>query len=350
MFDILITLCLAGGEVCGERLLPAGLPDQAACEAAAPARMAAWATELGEGVASDARCIAQADMAAHVPPLEVTEVAPGVFVHTGQHAVPAPSNAGDLANLGFVVGAEAVAVIDAGTARGVAEGLYAAVRARTTLPIRWLVLTHMHPDHSLGAALFQEAGAKVLGHPNLAFALANRAESYTEALRRLLGERAYLGTRLIAPDETAERREIDLGGRSLLVRAYPLAHTETDLTVLDRESGTLFVGDLVFVGHTPALDGSILGWQKLLSRLADEPVERIVPGHGPAMIPWPAGLDATRDYLAAVTAEARDAIATGEPLSSASRHIGESQRANWELFDEFNQRNATAAYKELEWE
>lgn len=352
MFDIIVSLCLAAGSPCAERLLPAGFPDQAVCQAAAPERAATWAASLKTVTVKATRCIAQADLATTLGALEVQQVAPGVFVHQGMIAVPSRANRGDTANLGFVIGDRSVAVIDAGGARAVAERFYAAIRAQTTLPISHVVLTHMHPDHTLGADFFRDLGAEIVGHPNLERALANRAESYQTALKRLLGEEVYLGTRLTQPDAATETREIDLGERVLAVTARPLAHTETDVTVLDRTTGTLFVGDLVFASHTPALDGAILGWQTLLDDMAAQTnaVARIVPGHGPTTLPWPEGMQATRAYLAAITAEARAAIADGAPMSQAVKTIGESQRNNWKLFDEFNRRNATAAFQQLEWE
>ena len=80
------------------------------------------------------------------------------------------------------------------------------------------------------------------------------------------------------------------------------------------------------------------------------PAARIVPGHGPAALPWPGGSDATLGYLQALAGETRTAIRRGETMNEAIRHLGESQRGNWELFDEFNPRNASAAFQELEWE
>jgi hypothetical protein len=110
------------------------------------------------------------------------------------------------------------------------------------------------------------------------------------------------------------------------------------------------MGDLVFDRHAPAVDGSALGWIALLDRLAARPAARIVPGHGAPALPWPAGADATRAYLAGVVAEARAALAAGESLGEASRHVGADLRGDWQLFDDFNARNATAVYRELEWE
>lgn len=342
MFEIVLTACLSTASVCAERMVPAGYPTAEACIAAAPDRAATWA-QRHDLTAMDVRCSDSA------PALDVTEIAPGLFVHMGQTDVPRPGNAGDLANLAFVIGKTHVGVIDAGGSRQVAERLYGAIRRQTELPIGWVIVTHMHPDHSLGASVFQEAGAKVIGHRNLARALANRAESYATAMQRLMGAHAFLGTRIVGPDVT-DVDQIDLGDRILTITTHATAHTSTDLTVVDQATGTLFTGDLVFSGHTPALDGSILGWQAVLDAMVDRNVQRIVPGHGPAVLPWPEGAAATRAYLAALTRETRAAIAAGESMRTAIRHLGESQRAHWQLFDEFNKRNATAAYKELEWE
>lgn len=350
MFEIILTACIGLGGPCAERLIPAQFDDLEACTTQREARVEAWAAEHDDLRIVDFDCIGHDRLAARIDALPVREIADGVFVHQARHDVPTEANAGDLANLGFAIGTTSVAVIDAGGSRQVAERLYAAIRAQTPLPIESLIITHMHPDHSLGAAFFREAGAQIIGHPNLELALANRSESYLRAMERLMGATAFLGTRMVGPNETAMTR-IDLGGRALAITYVDeTAHTETDVVVLDEVTGTLFTGDLVFVGHTPALDGSILGWQEVLERLAKQEFARIVPGHGPAALDWPVGADAVRAYLRAITLETRAAIAAGEPMSRAVRHIGESQRSNWVLFDEFNQRNATASYKELEWE
>jgi len=293
-------------------------------------------------------------LAAPVPaaeaPLPVEEVAPGVFVAEGAVALVGPENRGHIANLGFVVGEDSVAVIDTGGSRAVGEALLAAVREKTDRPVRYVVNTHMHPDHIFGNAAFREPGVSFVGHHKLPRALASRGAHYIAANHPLLGDRLAAGLEIVPPSETVEgERRIDLGGRTLLLRAWPTAHTDNDLTVLDETTGTLFAGDLVFLTHVPALDGSLKGWIEASERLREVPAARVVPGHGPVSA-WPDALDPQTRYLTALATDLRRMIAEGAPLEEAARTAGATEAAKWTLFEEFNPRNATAGYAELEWE
>lgn len=150
----------------------------------------------------------------------MAEVAGGVFVHLGSIAEPGPENRGDVANLGFVVGRDSVAVIGTGSARRMGEALWRSIRARTDKPVSHVILTHMHPDHALGATPLAEAGAQVPAHADLARALADRQANHIESLHRLIGIGQALGT-AVAPVDTGvdTRVEMDLGGRVLDLRA-----------------------------------------------------------------------------------------------------------------------------------
>ena len=144
--------------------------------------------------------------------------------------------------------------------------------------------------------------------------------------------------------------ELDLGGRVLRLKAWEAAHTDNDLTVHDPASGTFFAGDLVFLGHLPTIDGSLLGWLRQMDALAGIDAARVVPGHGIAPSAWPNALEAERRYFEVLAGDLRQAIKEGTPLAEAVKTAGQSEAQNWALFDEYNGRNATAAYAELEWE
>lgn len=290
---------------------------------------------------------ARADTAA----LRMNEVAPGVFVRAGLIEDIGFENAGRIANIGFVVGEEAVAVIDTGSSRLEGEALLAAVRAATPKPVRYVINTHMHPDHVLGNAAFDGLSAIFVGHRKLPAAMQSHGEFYLKNFQRLIGDAALAGTRIVAPTMLVqETMELDLGQRVLELKAWPAAHTDNDLTVIDRKTATLFAGDLVFLQHLPVLDGSIKGWLGVMQDLPGLRADRVVPGHGPAAAKWPDALVGQQAYFARLAKDLRGMIKAGTDVAAASGTAGQSQRDNWSLFDRFNPRNATAAYTELEWE
>jgi hypothetical protein len=75
-----------------------------------------------------------------------------------------------------------------------------------------------------------------------------------------------------------------------------------------------------------------------------------VPGHGRSIAPWPGALDDEQRYLSTLARDARRFIAAGTPLARAVPAIGQSERQRWQLFDDYNARNATVAFTQLEWE
>lgn len=283
-------------------------------------------------------------------PLPVSEVAPGVFVHQGVHEDLDAGYHGDICNIGFIVGRDSVAVIDTGGSLGVGQRLREAVRHHTALPIRYVINTHVHPDHVFGNAAFLEDHPAFVGHHRLADAMERRSQAYLRNNAAWLGADAA-GSVLVRPTTAvAASLELDLGERVLRLTAHPVAHTHTDLTVLDMATATLWSGDLLFVERTPSLDGDLKGWLEVIGRLAAEPVTAVVPGHGPFTRDWKAALAAERRYLEALLHDVRDSIRRRESMEHAMTTAAAAERERWVLFDRVNRRNVNVLYPVLEWE
>jgi len=285
------------------------------------------------------------------PSFSVQQVADGDYVHFGLVALTSPQNAGDIANLGIIVGKDAVAIVDTGGSVGVGQSLVAAVRSLTDKPIRYVINTHDHPDHFFGNAAMP-AGTTFVGHHNLPTELARRGPYYLHSYREQLGPAAIEAVKIIAPTLLVDTEaQLDLGGRKLRLIAWsPAAHTDCDLTVLDETTGVLFAGDLVFLQHLPVVDGSVTGWLSVIARLEKLPARVVVPGHGQEIAPWPQALDDERRYLTVLARDTRREIMQGTPLERAIGKIANSEGDRWQLFDDYNPRNATAAFSELEWQ
>nr|WP_314626045.1 quinoprotein relay system zinc metallohydrolase 2 [uncultured Noviherbaspirillum sp.] len=283
--------------------------------------------------------------------LPVQQLAPGLFVHQGVDEEMTPANAGAIANIGFIVGRRCVAVIDTGGSLENGQRLRLAIRQKTSLPVCYVINTHVHPDHVLGNAAFLADKPAFIGHRHLAASMLARREHYRKSMARQIGEAAASVSTMVVPTRAvASELTIDLGGRVLQLRAWPTAHTDADLTVLDQKTGALWLGDLLFERRVPSLDGSLKGWLAAMEILRGLPVRLAIPGHGTPGRDWPGALREQEQYLQALLHEVRQAIADKKTLAETAPGAASGHRDRWLLFDNYHARNVTVAYTELEWE
>lgn len=279
--------------------------------------------------------------------LEFIETAPGIYLHIGKQEEMSVANFGDIANIGFIIGTESVAVIDPGGSPAVGTAMRAAILALTDLPISHVILTPSHPDHFFGGSAFTDV-EHVVAHQNFSRALAQRGDFYREGYSALFAEKR-VPTSLLPTVVVADELRIELGGRSLLIRAHKTAHTDNDLSIFDSTTRTLWASDLIFAQRIPSLDGSLTGWLKAMEDLSTPKAALVIPGHGrPGS--WSIITAPQKRYLTELLHETRHFIAQNKRLSDAVDIIAVEERKNWRLFDVHHRGNVTKAYTELEWE
>jgi len=282
-------------------------------------------------------------------PTQLMPVAPGIYIRQGVTQDANPGNEDAIANVGCVIGIDAVAVMDPGGSLEDGESLRQAIRQITSLPIRYVVMSHAHPDHVFGAAAFRLEHPVFVGHARLPEALAQRGAYYQKMLDRVLGP-GRAGPIVMPTQLVHDRAMLDLGDRPLDLTAHMPAHSDCDLSMTDRRTGTLLAGDLLFVNRVPSLDGDLKGWLAQLAAMQTLGMRQAVPGHGPVRVDWPgAAADIVR-YLTVLLTETRQAIARNVPISAAAHSVAQSERSRWKLFDNYNPHNVIVAYQQLEWE
>lgn len=211
--------------------------------------------------------------AADTPDFTVKKIGDGVYAAVGADGGKAGSNAG------FVIGSNGVVVIDTFEDVAPARDLLAEIRKVTSLPIRFVVNTHYHLDHTGGNAVFAQAGATIVAQRNL------RGWLRTENLKFFRDpkpEQKAMVEALTLPDETyTDAVDIYLGARQVQVR-YMLGHTGGDSVITVPDADVVFAGDLVWQKHLPNLiDATTSDWIKTLEKLlADHPHSTFVSGHG----------------------------------------------------------------------
>jgi quinoprotein relay system zinc metallohydrolase 2 len=280
---------------------------------------------------------------------EITEIAAGVFMRRGVDEDASAANLDAIANIGFIIGDDGVLVTDSGGSLADGQWLRRIIKEKTQKPIKYVVLSHVHPDHIFGAGAFLDDRPVFIGHAALPAALQARGEFYRKGLTEILGPGkvgpVVMPTKTIAADD-----RIDLGRRVITLHAHGPAHTTSDLSMVDQGSGLLLPADLLFVKRMPSLDGSLTGWLKEIDVLKEMTIQKAVPGHGPLTVDFKAASADLIRYLGVLRDGVRAEIKANGSIEQAMARVGQSEKANWTLFDDYNARNVTEAYKELEWE
>jgi quinoprotein relay system zinc metallohydrolase 2 len=285
-------------------------------------------------------------------PLTMENLGDGIYVHHGVHEDMSEGYHADICNISFIVGSKGIAVIDTGGSLKTGQALREAIRQVSELPILYVINTHVHPDHIFGNAAFTEDKATFVGHEKLPDAMERRRENYLRINQQWLGE-AFAGSEIVKPSMLVKTTtNLDLGDRTLLLTAYPVAHTNTDLTVLDKKSSTLWTGDLLFIERTPSIDGDIKGWLAVINELKNNEAEFAIPGHSSSLkdANWKKQLNDQERYLWTLLNDIRASIKKGEVMEKAMGTAASSERSYWQLFDIVNRRNVNNIYPALEWE
>ena len=193
-------------------------------------------------------------------PLEIKQVKPGVYMVTG--------NGG---NSTVVVGSTGVIVVDTkNPGRAIYDELNARIKSVTPLPVKEVLITHHHADHSGNSSLYLADGVSVVGH-----------QGYLKSIQ------TYVNTanpRPVGPSIVYDKElTVSAGGVTAQAHHWGSGHTQGDTVVYFPAQKIVAGGDEV-VAVTPNIDypfaGSFSGWLTSLDAIAKLDFDYVIPGHG----------------------------------------------------------------------
>ncbi len=291
-------------------------------------------------------------------PLPYYKLAPGTYMLFGNIAEVDAYNRGFNGNAGFVVTEEGVVVIDALGTPKLGSRLIATIRQVTDRPIRFLILTHNHPDHSYGAIALKRAGAVIIAHGATLDYLRSTRFERSVAFRRAIIPEDMEGFEGAVPDILVDgplysKVTLKAGGKTFDIYNTGPHHSFGDLVIHQVEDGIVWIGDLAFNQRVTFMgDGNsrlaIQGQDWLLKRFKG--ARLMVPGHGSAQTPPFPMVKRTRDYMQRLRDFMARAIEEGLDLQDAVDKSVEAF-ADWKevrLFGLNHRPNANFVYREME--
>jgi cyclase len=255
---------------------------------------------------------------------ELTEVAPGAFAYIQAGGGMCISNAG------YVSGKNGSTVVDAMFVPSMAKDFISRFKRVAHTPVRRLVNTHHHVDHT--AANFCFPGIDKIAHARAREVLLRwgfPAERLAPMVPHFAGE--FDQIELDPPNLVFEGEEmlIDDGERDIRLLHWGTAHTVGDVLVYLPAEKVLYTGDVAFFYVTPlAFEGHISRWIAALERILEMDVERIVPGHGP--VGGKEDVRLVRDYFLLLKEAAAQGYEEGTPEADLANSIDLGPYAEWE--------------------
>lgn len=212
----------------------------------------------------------------------LTRIADGVYSYIDEKN-PAPSRSFG-ANAGIIIGKEGIVVVDTLISSKEAQRFISDIKAVSDKPIKYVVNTHEHLDHSLGNADFIKLGAAVVSHVNCKKNAEAAAPTILQKAKNYgLTDELMLGTKIAEASLSFNNKmEIDLGDRKVELIYAGQSHTNGSILVYVPDTKTLFAGDILFTNfHPNMMDADVKSWISVLDYISAMDAVSIIPGHGP---------------------------------------------------------------------
>lgn len=243
----------------------------------------------------------------------LTKIADNVYSYVDIKAASPQNSFG--ANAGIIIGKDGIIVVDTLISAKEATRFIQDIRKISDKPIKYVINTHYHLDHSFGNSGFERMGTVIISHA------ADKANLMSSGEATLKNAKAYglteddmAGTKIAYPVLSfTDSLQIDLGDQKVdLIYTGP-SHTGGSILVYLSDKKVLFAGDILFTGYHPFIaDGDIEGWLKTLDTIMALDILTIIPGHGP--VSRKQDVRDMKDYLIAFDKKAKELTSRSQDI------------------------------------
>jgi cyclase len=236
------------------------------------------------------------------------------------------------ANSTFLVGKEAILVVDTGVDAKEGSKLLAAIRSVSNLPVKYIVNTHYHPDH--------QGGNSVVG-PDAVVISTDWTRAHTISMSRNQPAADLTFTEALTLHIDPYLAKVYFPGR---------AHTSGDAMVYFPEQHSIATGDLFLTRSSPAMDeGSVKNWIHALDQVLVLPVDSIVPGH--FELAGKPELQRFRDYLNDLYVQVQSMHDKGASVEAVRRNVRMEKYSDFRQYPNYEATfadNAETIYHQLQ--
>ncbi len=278
------------------------------------------------------------------------QVSDHAWAWIGPYGPPTRENGGFRMNLGFVVGDDAVVVIDSGYGGAMAEAMLVHIRRITDRPVRYVINTNSQPHRIMGNPVFRRAGAKVFAAAGAVPRITAEGPAFAATVEEVLDLEAGSVETPGVPDRAIGTETVlDLGGVRLRLVPVGDAHTRGSLVAGVEPDALVFAGDVLYGGRLLSIlsESRVQGWIRAFGQLREFGDAQFVPGHGEPG-PLSAFEHSTLEYLTKLKRHVDQAVEEGVDMQDA---IGSFDQSGWKGLADFAAlagRNAHQAYLQSE--
>lgn len=278
------------------------------------------------------------------------KVGNGVYSAIGAPQPRSYQNAGHNNNLSFIIGDEAVLVVNAGGSYLLAAALHEEIKKITKLPVKYVVLENAQGHAVLGGSYWKEQGATIIGHHHTTEILKTYASSIEKSHKRTLKDK-FFKSKIVLPDiEFTDKYTVKLKGKHIELYHLGPSHSPDDVQVWLPDQKILIAGDMAFnirmlpiLGHT-----DVKGWIKAWDKLVALQPKIIVPGHG-GITDIATTTHYTKDYLVFLRTEILKVLDNDGGLNEALQ-IDQSKFSHFKTYNELHKQNVDKLFRVMEFE